>query len=89
MTRCSPSFDFQFSAVSKPERQLGSPPLTGRIRLWYNMRDSTQNRRNAETEAMGERILNASVEVNDYAPVTFDELVANNRKFKAAHQETR
>ena len=35
-----------------------------------------------------ERILNASVEVNDYAPVTFDELVANNRKFKAAHQET-
>ena len=53
------------------------------------MRDSTQNRRNAETEAMGERILNASVEVNDYAPVTFDELVANNRKFKASHQETR
>ena len=34
---------------------------------------------------MDERILNASVEVNDYAPVTFDELVANNRKFKAAH----
>ena len=63
--------------------------MTARIRLWYNMHGSAQNRRNAETEAMDERILNASVEVNDYEPVTFDELVANNRKFKAAHQETR
>ena len=32
-----------------------------------------------------ERILNASVEVNNYEPVTFDELVENNRIFKAAH----
>ena len=29
-----------------------------------------------------ERMLNAGVEVNDYEPVTFDELVANNRKFR-------
>ena len=28
-----------------------------------------------------ERMLNAGVEVNGYEPVTFDELVANNRKF--------
>ncbi len=34
-----------------------------------------------------ERILNASVEVNNYEPVTFDELVDNNVKFKAAHPE--
>ena len=32
-----------------------------------------------------ERILNASVEVNNYEPVTFAELVENNRIFKAAH----
>ena len=32
-----------------------------------------------------ERILNASVEVNNYEPVTFAELVENNRMFKAAH----
>ena len=32
-----------------------------------------------------ERILNASVEVNNYEPVTFDELVENNRVFKAEH----
>ena len=35
-----------------------------------------------------ERILNASVEVNNYEPVTFSELVANNRKFKAAQSRT-
>jgi calcineurin-like phosphoesterase family protein len=29
--------------------------------------------------------LNASVEVNGYEPVTFDELVANNIAFKEAH----
>jgi calcineurin-like phosphoesterase family protein len=29
-----------------------------------------------------ERILNASVEINNYEPVTFDELVENNRLFK-------
>ena len=28
---------------------------------------------------------NAGVDVNDFAPVTFDELVANNRRFNAAH----
>ena len=32
--------------------------------------------------AMHERILNASVEVNNYEPVTFDELVENNRRHK-------
>ena len=30
------------------------------------------------------RMLNAGVEVNDYAPVTFEELVENNAKFHAA-----
>ena len=34
-----------------------------------------------------DRILNASVEVNNYEPVTFDELVANNQKYKAEHSE--
>lgn len=29
-----------------------------------------------------ERVLNAGVEVNDYAPVTFEELLANNMRFK-------
>ena len=32
-----------------------------------------------------ERILNASVEVNNYEPVTFEELVENNRRYKASH----
>lgn len=32
-----------------------------------------------------ERVLNAGVDVNDYRPVTFEEMVENNRKFKAAH----
>lgn len=32
-----------------------------------------------------ERILNASVEVNNYEPVTFEELVENNRLFKSSH----
>ena len=32
-----------------------------------------------------ERILNASVEVNNYEPVTFEELVENNRRYKEAH----
>ena len=32
-----------------------------------------------------ERILNASVEVNNYEPVTFDELVENNRRFAKEH----
>ena len=31
------------------------------------------------------RILNASVEVNNYEPVTFEELVENNSRFKAEH----
>ena len=30
-----------------------------------------------------ERVLNASVEVNDYSPVSFDELLRNNKSFKA------
>lgn len=32
-----------------------------------------------------ERVLNAGVDVNDYRSVTFEEMVENNRKFKAAH----
>ena len=32
-----------------------------------------------------ERVLNAGVDVNDYRPVTFEETVENNRKFKTAH----
>lgn len=32
-----------------------------------------------------ERVLNAGVDVNDYRPVTFEEMVENNRKFKAAY----
>ena len=32
-----------------------------------------------------DRILNASVEINNYEPVTFDELVANNHRHKASH----
>lgn len=30
-----------------------------------------------------ERVLNAGVDVNNYEPVTFEELVENNAKFKA------
>lgn len=33
------------------------------------------------------RMLNAGVDVNDFAPVTFDELVANNRRFNEAHAQ--
>ena len=32
-----------------------------------------------------DHVLNASVDLNGYHPVTFDELVENNRKFKAEH----
>ena len=32
------------------------------------------------------RMFNAGVEVNGYAPVTFDELVRNNQVFNAAHK---
>lgn len=35
--------------------------------------------------AARERVLNACAEVNGYQPVPFDELVENNRRFKAAH----
>lgn len=34
-----------------------------------------------------ENILNAGVDLNDYHPVAFDELVENNRRFKAAHTD--
>ena len=34
-----------------------------------------------------DRILNAPVEVNNYEPVTFAELVANNQKYKEEHPE--
>ena len=34
-----------------------------------------------------DNVLNAGVDLNGYHPVTFDELVENNRKFKAAHEE--
>ncbi len=33
------------------------------------------------------RMLNAGVDVNGFEPVTFDELVANNRAFSAAHSD--
>ncbi len=32
-----------------------------------------------------ERVLNAAVEINGYRPVTFEELLANNLAYKAAH----
>ena len=32
-----------------------------------------------------ENVLNAGVDVNNYEPVTFQELVENNAKFKAMH----
>lgn len=34
-----------------------------------------------------ERVLNAGVDVNGYGPVSFDELVANNVRYKAEHAE--
>lgn len=34
-----------------------------------------------------ERVLNAGCEINGYEPVTFDELVENNRRFKAEHSD--
>lgn len=34
-----------------------------------------------------DNVLNAGVDLNGYHPVTFDELVENNQKFKAAHKE--
>ncbi len=34
------------------------------------------------------RMLNAGVDVNGYEPVTFEELVANNAKFRQCHAET-
>ncbi len=33
-----------------------------------------------------DNVLNAGVDVNGYRPVTFDELLENNRRFKAAHE---
>ena len=36
-----------------------------------------------------DNVLNAGVDLNGYHPVTFDELVENNRKFKTAHEEER
>ena len=38
-------------------------------------------------ETRRSRMLNADVDVNDFAPVTFDEMVANNRAFIACHSE--
>lgn len=32
-----------------------------------------------------DRVLNASVEINGYRPVTLEELIENNRRFKAEH----
>ena len=32
-----------------------------------------------------DKLLNVSVDVNDYAPVSFEELAENNRRFKEAH----
>ncbi len=35
-----------------------------------------------------ENLLNAGCDINNYEPVTFEELVENNRKFKALHPES-
>ncbi len=32
-----------------------------------------------------DNVLNAGVDINGYQPVTFDELVENNRRFKEVH----
>lgn len=37
--------------------------------------------------AARERVLNAGCDINNYEPVTFDELVANNAKFKNLHSQ--
>ena len=37
--------------------------------------------------AKRDRLLNAGADINGYEPVTFDELVENNRRFKAAHTD--
>ena len=34
------------------------------------------------------RLLNAGVDVNNFAPVTFDELLANNASFRRQHADT-
>ena len=34
------------------------------------------------------RLLNAGVDVNDFAPVTFDEMLANNAEFRQRHADT-
>ena len=34
------------------------------------------------------RMLNAGVDVNDFAPVTFDEMLANNAEFRKRHADT-
>ena len=34
------------------------------------------------------RMLNAGVDVNNYEPVTFDELLANNKAFQRRHVDT-
>lgn len=36
-----------------------------------------------------ERVLNAGMDVNDFVPVTFEELLENNRRFKAAYLQNR
>ena len=37
--------------------------------------------------AKRDRLLNAGADINGYEPVTFDELVENNRRFKDAHPD--
>ena len=34
-----------------------------------------------------DRVLNAGVDINGYMPVTFDELLENNRRFKEIHNQ--
>ena len=36
--------------------------------------------------ARSERMLNAGVDINNFEPVTFEEMEENNRKHKANHQ---
>ena len=61
--------------------------------IWYAKRTyMIHGHINADTSAdfwpliqRRDHVLNAGVDLNGYRPVTFDELVENNRKFKAEH----
>jgi calcineurin-like phosphoesterase family protein len=68
-----------FPIISWNDREHGSFHIHGHIHnstnadFWPLLRDNPH-------------ILNAGVEINNYAPVTFDELVKNNAEFKESHE---